>query len=80
MDRELAWSRDAGRENDMLCTQGFVLMAQGKVAEARKYFARSWEESKTRGLQDNVTYSMAGAALAEADFGQYQEARADEET
>ena len=77
MERELRWSRDAGRENDMLSTQGFALMAQGKVAEARKYFARSWEESKVRGLLDNVAYSRAGVALAEADFGEYKEARND---
>jgi tetratricopeptide (TPR) repeat protein len=79
MERELAWSRDAGRENDMLSTQGFALMAQGKVVEARKYFKRSWNESKGRGLLDNIAYSTAGVALAEADFGQYKEARSDAE-
>ncbi len=79
MEKELAWSRQTERENDMLNTQGFALLSQGKVRAALKCFERSWEESKRRGLRDNAAYSMAGLALTEADFGLKQEARAEAE-
>jgi eukaryotic-like serine/threonine-protein kinase len=76
MQRELDWARGADRENDMLTTEALALTASGRLASARQLFDRSWAASQSGGLNDDAAYSMAREALAEADFGNYEQARA----
>ncbi len=75
MQHEVEWATGTERENDMLTIQASALAAAGKLRAARQLFERSWAASERSGLSDEVAYSMAGEALTEADFGNYQEAR-----
>jgi DNA-binding winged helix-turn-helix (wHTH) protein/tetratricopeptide (TPR) repeat protein len=74
MQHEVDWSAGRDRENDMLNTQGNALAASGKLQAARQIFDRSWSSSQRNGLNDDAASSMAGEALIEADFGNYERA------
>jgi DNA-binding winged helix-turn-helix (wHTH) protein/tetratricopeptide (TPR) repeat protein len=75
MQHEIDWAASAERENDMLNTQGNALAASGKLQAARQLFDRSWSSSLRNGLNNDAASSMAGEALVEADFGNYERAR-----
>jgi eukaryotic-like serine/threonine-protein kinase len=75
MQHELDWATGTERENDMLAIQAGALIGAGKVRAARSVFEKSWAASERNGLLDDAAYSMAGEALAEADFGNQREAR-----
>ncbi|MBZ5506661.1 MAG: winged helix-turn-helix domain-containing protein [Acidobacteriia bacterium] len=75
MQQEMDWAHGTDRENDMLTTQAASLAAAGRLASAEQLFSRSWTSSQESGLSDSPAYSMAGAGLAEADFGDYKTAR-----
>ena len=76
MQRESDWAGTSDRENDMLTTEGLAQLASGQLKSARELFERSWASSRRGGLNNDAAYSMAGEALAEADFGNYRQARA----
>jgi DNA-binding winged helix-turn-helix (wHTH) protein/tetratricopeptide (TPR) repeat protein len=75
MQRELDWAKNNDRENDLLIAQAFAFMSAGKVRAARQLFERSWAASERNGLNDDAAYAMALESLAEADFGNFREAR-----
>jgi len=75
MQKEVEWARGSKRENDMLTTEAFALAASGKLSAARILFERSWTSSRNGDLKEDAAFSMAGEALAEADFGNYAQAR-----
>lgn len=75
MQHEVDWATGTERDNDMLTVQAFALAASGKLRVARQLFERSWTASENSGFRDNAAYSMAGEALAEADFGNFTESR-----
>jgi eukaryotic-like serine/threonine-protein kinase len=76
MQKEVDWARGTERENDMLGTEASVLIADGKLKSGRQLFQRSWASSLGSGLKEDAAYSMAGEALAEADLGNFDQARA----
>jgi eukaryotic-like serine/threonine-protein kinase len=76
MQREIAWAHSTERENDMLTNEALAEIAVGRLRSASQLFERSWDSSKTAGLEDNAAFSMAGEALAETDFGNNKNAEA----
>ena len=75
MQHQIDWATGTERENDMLTTRALALTASGKLRASRQLFEQSWATSQRLGLDDDAAYSMAGAALTDADFGNYPQAR-----
>jgi DNA-binding winged helix-turn-helix (wHTH) protein/tetratricopeptide (TPR) repeat protein len=76
MQHEVGWARGTEWEHDMLTIEAQALAASGKLRAARQLFQQAWDASQRNALPDHTAYSMAGEALAEADFGNYSQARA----
>jgi len=74
MQREIDWATGTDRENDMLAIEGLAQVTSGKLRAGRQLFQRSWATSQRNNLKDDAAFSMAGEALAEADFGNYERA------
>jgi eukaryotic-like serine/threonine-protein kinase len=75
MQRELQWGTSSSRSNDMLSTEAFAEAASGHLKSALSIFRRSWEADHRLGDNDDEAYSMAGAAVFQADVGKIPEAR-----
>ena len=75
MQQQITWAKGTERSSDMLATVGLANLAGGKLGSARDMFAQSWEALEHAGLSDDEAYSMAGEAVAEADFGNLSESK-----
>lgn len=76
MQREIDWARGTTREADMLTAEALTEISSGRLRSARRLFQMSQESARKEGLAENAAFSMAWEALAEADLGNFQEARA----
>jgi len=59
----------------MLASVALAQIARGKLRSGRETFAQSWDALRSAGLSDDAAFSMAGEAVAEADFGKLTEAK-----
>jgi DNA-binding winged helix-turn-helix (wHTH) protein/tetratricopeptide (TPR) repeat protein len=75
MQRELASAQGTPREADILTEEAEVLASAGKLRQSRQEFNRVYAIRRGNGLDDHTAYTMAAAAIIEADFGNVQQAR-----
>src|SRR5581483_4993062 len=75
MQQQIDWAKGTERNDDMLSNLALARMARGELRSAREMFTRSWEALKHAGLSDDAAFAMAEEAVAEADFGNFQEAK-----
>ena len=75
MDRELSSAKGTSREADILTGQALASASLGKLQQARREFERVFAIRRSNGLDDHTGYTMAAAAIIEADFGNEQQAR-----
>ena len=75
MQQQIDWAKSTERNNDMLASVALAKIARGELRSARDMFTQSWDALKQAGLSDDAAFSMAGEAVAEADFGNLREAK-----
>jgi eukaryotic-like serine/threonine-protein kinase len=75
MQRELDWARGTPREGDTLTVEAMTEISAGKLRSGRRLFQSGQEDARKQGLAENAAFSMAWEALAEADLGNFQQAR-----
>lgn len=75
MQRQIDWANASERRNDMLANVALAQIARGKLRSGREMFAQSWDALRRAGLSDDAAFSMAGEAVAEADFGKLRDAK-----
>lgn len=75
MEQELSSAKRTSREADILADQAEASASLGKLRQARQEFERVFAIRRSNGLDDHTAYTMAAAALIEADFGNEQKAR-----
>ena len=75
MDGELSSAKGTPREADILTEEAEASASLGKLRQARQEFERVFAIRRSNGLDDHTGYTMAAAAVIEADFGNEQKAR-----
>jgi tetratricopeptide (TPR) repeat protein len=75
MDRELSSAKGTAREADILTEEAEASASVGKLRQARQELERVYAIRRSYGLDDHTGYTMAAAAIIEADFGNEQKAR-----
>jgi len=75
MDTELSSAKGTAREADILTEEAEASASSGKLRQARQEFERVFAIRRSNGLDDHTGYTMAAAAVIEADFGNEQKAR-----
>jgi len=76
MQRELDWARGTPREADMLTAEALTEIFEGRLRSSRRLFQAAHQGAQKQGLLENAAFSMAWEALAEADLGNFPQARA----
>jgi eukaryotic-like serine/threonine-protein kinase len=75
MEKELSSAKGTSREADILTGEAEASASLGKLRQARQEFERVFAIRRSNGLDDHTGYTMAAAALIEADFGNEAKAR-----
>jgi eukaryotic-like serine/threonine-protein kinase len=75
MDRELSSAKGTAREGDILTEEAEASASLGKLRQARQEFEHAFAIRRSNGLDDHTGYTMAAAAVIEADFGNEKQAR-----
>jgi eukaryotic-like serine/threonine-protein kinase len=75
MDRELSSAKGTAREADILTEDAEASASLGKLRQARQEFEHVFAIRRSNGLDDHTGYTMAAAAVIEADFGNEKRAR-----
>jgi tetratricopeptide (TPR) repeat protein len=75
MEQQIDWAKGTERNNDMLGSVALAKIARGELRSAKQMFTQSWDALKPAGLFDDAAFSMAGEGVAEADFGNLNEAK-----
>jgi eukaryotic-like serine/threonine-protein kinase len=75
MDRELSSAKGTAREADILTEEAEASASLGKLRQARQEFEHAFAIRRSNGLDDHTGYTMAAAAVIEADFGNEKQAR-----
>jgi tetratricopeptide (TPR) repeat protein/DNA-binding winged helix-turn-helix (wHTH) protein len=75
MDLELSSAKGTAREADILTEEAEASASLGKLRQARHELERVFAIRRSNGLDDHTAYTMAAAAVIEADFGNEQKAR-----
>jgi tetratricopeptide (TPR) repeat protein/DNA-binding winged helix-turn-helix (wHTH) protein len=75
MQHEIEWARGTPREADMLTAEALTEIYAGRLRSARRLFQSAHDSARKEGLQENAAFSMTWEALAEADLGNFQQAR-----
>jgi DNA-binding winged helix-turn-helix (wHTH) protein/tetratricopeptide (TPR) repeat protein len=75
MEKELSSAKGTLREADILTGETEASASLGKLRQARQEFERVFAIRRSNGLDDHTGYTMAAAAVIEADFGNQQTAR-----
>jgi DNA-binding winged helix-turn-helix (wHTH) protein/tetratricopeptide (TPR) repeat protein len=73
MERERAWATHA--DTDLLNPEAEAEAYFGHLHAARDKFNQSWQQSIRKDLKDDAAFTMATAAVTEADFGNFAEAQ-----
>jgi serine/threonine protein kinase/tetratricopeptide (TPR) repeat protein len=77
MQRQVDWARGRPQEHIMLGLQAQTALASGKLREARQLSRRAAELADRRNFKEVAAGLTAGEALAEANFGNFRQARED---
>jgi eukaryotic-like serine/threonine-protein kinase len=75
MEKELSSAKGTPREADILTGEAQASASLGKLRQARQEFERVFAIRRRDGLDDHTGYTMAAAAIIEADFGNDRNAR-----